>query len=86
MSQLTQLKQAVDTVAQSARRSGGELQRFTGEFRKQVGEVQSQIGGSAQGADRQVIQSLEGATKAVEQAVAALQSAAQTASQYASGL
>jgi methyl-accepting chemotaxis protein len=86
MSQLSQLKQAVHRVSQSARTSGGELQHFSGEFRKQVGEVQSLIGGSAQGADRQVVQSLESASKAVEQAVAALHSAAQTATQYSNGL
>lgn len=86
MSQLAQLKQAVNAVAQSSRTSGSELQRFTGEFRKQIGDVQAQIGGSAQRADQQVIQSLEGASKAVDQAVAALQAAAQTASQYANGL
>ncbi len=76
----------VNAVAQSSRTSGSELQRFTGEFRKQIGDVQAQIGGSAQRADQQVIQSLEGASKAVDQAVAALQAAAQTASQYANGL
>ncbi|WP_242086741.1 hypothetical protein [Microbacterium lacticum] len=86
MSQLSQLKEAVTNVAKSSRTSGGELQRFIQEFNKQISEVQAQIGGSAQRADQQVIQALQGASNAVQQAIGALENSASVASQYANGL
>lgn len=85
MSQLAQLKQSVTAVAQSSRGSAGELQRFIQEFNKQITEVQSLIGGSAQRADQQVIQALQGASSSVQQSIGAL-SAARVAAEYANGL
>ena len=45
MSQLSQLKESVNAVAQSSRGSAAELQRFIQEFNRQIGEVQAQIDG-----------------------------------------
>lgn len=86
MSQLSQLKSAVSQVASTAKTSGGQLQGFTQGFNAQISEVQGLIGGSAQRADQQVIQALQGASQAVQQAVSALENAARTASQYAEGI
>lgn len=86
MSKLTELKTTVDQIARTARTTGSSLAQFESKFSQLVGEVEAAIGNSAQSADKQVIASLQAASRAVSQASGALSSAAQTASNYAKGL
>jgi len=86
MSQLQQLKQAVDACAQSAKSTGGNLAQFDRMFSQQTQQVQQTIGGSTQRKDAEVIQALESAAKQVRAAAQALQRASQVASQYGQSL
>ena len=86
MSQLAQLKQALSSVATSAKQAGSNLASFDRTFSQQAAQVQQTIGGSAQRKDAEITAALPEATKAVKQASQALQRAAQAASQYTQAL
>lgn len=86
MSQLGQLKQQIDTLGNSARQTAASLQGFSSQFRSHIEEVNATIGGSAQGKDREVIGDLHAASRAVDSAVRALQTAAKTARTYGDSL
>lgn len=86
MSQLSQLKETVSSLARQAKASGGQLGQFGQSFGQQTSAVEQAIGGSAAGADRKFVESLNQAKTAVDRAVEALNSAAQTAESYANGL
>jgi flavin-binding protein dodecin len=86
MSQLSQLKQAVNGCASSATKASSNLASFGKEFGKQTQQVQQLIGGSAQGKDKQVVAAIQRAEKAVKDAAAQLQNAAKIAQQYGQSL
>lgn len=86
MSQLSQLKQQIEALGNSARQTSASLRGFSSQFRTHIQEVHATIGGSAQGKDRQVIADLQAASQAVDSAVRALQTAAGTARSYGASL
>lgn len=83
MSQLSQLKDQVSSLGRQAKASGNQLGQFSQSFSQQINSVEQLIGGSATSADRRVIDALNQAKTAVSNAVSALDSAGQTAEQYA---
>lgn len=86
MSQLTQVKQQLASIGNDAKTTAAGLQGFKGKFSQAIGQVQATIGGSAQGVDRDMIQTLQAAEKQVEAAISALQQASQAASKFAASL
>lgn len=86
MSQLQQLKGQLNSLASDAKTTAGGLSSFKSKFSQAVGQVQNLIGGSANRTDQEIIATLQAAEKQVEAAVAALNSAAQTANGYAARL
>ena len=86
MSQLQQLKQTVNGLADAAKKAGGNLAQFDKTFSQQSSAVQQAIGGSTNGADKRVLQSLQDAQKKVKEASAALQNAAKIAGEYGKSL
>ncbi len=86
MSQLQQLKQTVNGLAESARKTAGNLSQFDRTFSQHTSSVQQAIGGSNRGDDKKVLQSLEEAKRKVKEAAQALQVAAKTAAEYGKSL
>ncbi|MGB3301887.1 hypothetical protein [Gordonia sp. (in: high G+C Gram-positive bacteria)] len=86
MSELQQLKQTLNSIAQSTKQIAGELGSFERKFQSQSNRVSQAIGGSAQRKDREVLEALSKATRDAKQAEAALQNAARVASQYGASL
>jgi len=86
MSTLSTLKSTIDQIAASTKSTAGSLEQFKSKFSQQVSQVQAAIGGSAQGADKKFVASLQGAQKQVDAAVAALQGAAKAAEAYGRSL
>ena len=82
MSQLKQLKEAINGMSKSATDAGNNLAQFEQQFNKQAQAVQQVIGGSAQGKDKQVVDAIQQASRAVKQATSALQNAGRIAQQY----
>ena len=86
MSELAKLKQSLTQVANTARKTGTSLGQYDKELNKQSQTVKALIGGGAQRKDREIIQALQSASKAVKDANTALQNAAKVAQQYAASL
>ncbi|MET0932013.1 MAG: hypothetical protein ABWX74_21030 [Aeromicrobium sp.] len=86
MSDLNRLKGTIDSIASSAKQTGGSLGQFKSKFGQHVTQVQSAIGGSAQRKDQEVISVLQDAQKKVEAAAQALENAAKIASGYGKSL
>ncbi|NRI68619.1 hypothetical protein FEZ60_24180 [Rhodococcus sp. MS16] len=86
MSQLTQLKQRIAAVGNDAKTTAQGLAGFKSKFSTAVSQVSATLGGSSQNVDRDMVQALQAAEKQVDQAIAALQQAAQVANRYASSL
>lgn len=86
MSELAKLKQQIDAIAGSAKKTGSQLGQFDKSFSQQASQVQQTIGGSAQRKDAEVVAAVQHASKAVKQAVAALQNAASVAQRYGQSL
>ena len=86
MSELSQLKGTINSIAQSAKQTGGSLGQFKSKFSQHVNSVQSAIGGSAQRKDKEVIGALQDAQKKVEAAAQALDKAAKIAASYGQSL
>jgi ABC-type transporter Mla subunit MlaD len=86
MSQLSQLKQQINSIGNDAKSTAQGLSGFKSKFSQSVGQVSATIGGSAQQVDQKMIQTLQAAEKQVDAAIAALQQAASAASSYASSL
>lgn len=85
-SQLQQLKTVINQVAQEANKSAANLAQTQRQFQKHSQQVQKIIGGSTQGKDKQVMQAIASASKAVQQAAQELQRASKTAQSYANSL
>lgn len=86
MSQLSQLKQQINSIGNDAKSTAQGLSGFKSKFSQAVGQVSATIGGSAQQVDRRMIQTLQAAEKQVDAAIAALQQAASAANSYAGSL
>lgn len=86
MSQLANLKQTIDSIAQDAQRTGGNLANFRQKFNQSVHAVQQTIGGSAQRKDQEVILAVLNAQARVNDAIQALELAARTARDYGQSL
>ncbi len=86
MSQLSQLKQQLASIGSEAKNTAAGLQGFKNKFSQAINQVQATIGGSAQGVDKDMIQTLQAAQKQVDAAIAALQQASQAATRFASSL
>lgn len=86
MSQLTQLKGAIEQIAQQAKSISAQLTGFKSKFSQTAGEVQSTIGGSAQSKDKEVIQAIQDAQQKVDAAVTALDQASRVATGYGQSL
>lgn len=86
MSELNRLKGTIDSIAQSAKQTGGSLGQFRSKFSQHVSSVQGAIGGSAQRKDQEVISVLQDAQKKVEAAAQALDKAAKIAAGYGKSL
>ena len=86
MSQLAQLKQQINSIGNDAKSTAQGLSSFKSKFSQSVSQVSATVGGSAQQVDQKMIQTLQAAEKQVDQAIAALQQAAQAANSYAASL
>ncbi|MFC7623638.1 hypothetical protein [Microlunatus sp. GCM10028923] len=83
MSDLEQLKQALYQVASSAQQTAGGLGDFKQNFSQHSAQIESLISGTSTGADRQLVELLDGATKAIEAAAQALDAASSGCTSYA---
>lgn len=86
MSQLTQLKAQIAQVGNDAKNTANALASFKSKFSQAVTQVSATVGDSATKVDRDMIAMLQQAEKQVNEAVAALQQAAQAAQKYASSI
>ena len=86
MSQPSAVKQQLATIGNDAKTTAAGLAGFKSKFSQAVNQVQATIGGTAQGVDKDMIQTLQAAEKQVDAAIAALQQASQAASKFASSL
>jgi DNA anti-recombination protein RmuC len=86
MSQLTALKQQINSIGDDAKRTGQSLAGFKSKFSSAVSQVSATVGGSSRQVDKELIAALQAAEKQVDAAVAALQSAGKTATGYAQSL
>ena len=86
MSQLQVLKGQITQVGSSAKTTASSLAGFKSKFSQAVSQVQATVGGSATNVDRDMIATLQAAEKQVDAAIAALESAAQSASKYAASI
>jgi hypothetical protein len=86
MSQLSGVKQQLTAIASDAKSTAGGLTGFKTKFSQAVNQVQATIGGSAQGVDKDMIQTLQAAEKQLDAAIAALQQASHAASKFAASL
>lgn len=86
MSQLQQVKQALQGISQGSKQAGSNLAQFGRQFNQQSQQVAAVIGGSSQRKDQEVISALTEASKAVQQAQQALDTAARVSSQYGQSL
>lgn len=86
MSELSQLKGTINSIAQSAKQTGSSLGQFKSKFSQHVSSVESAIGGSSQRKDKEVISVLQDAQKKVEAAAQALGQAAKIAESYGQSL
>lgn len=85
-SQLAQLREQINGLAEAANKTGGTLAGFSQTFSQHTQRVEATIGGSAQNKDREVIEVLNQADKAVKEAVVQLQNAARVAKTYGESL
>ena len=86
MSQVTNLKQALDSIAQQTKTTAGTLLAFRQKFQQSTQQVQSAISGSAQRKDQEVIQAIAQAQQRVDAAAQALEEAARIAKAYGESL
>ncbi|HEY4225756.1 MAG TPA: hypothetical protein VGM70_08080 [Pseudolysinimonas sp.] len=86
MSQLSGVKQQLSSIANDAKSTAAGLTGFKSKFSQAVNQVEATIGGTAQGVDRDMIQTLQAAEKQLDAAVSALQQASQAASKFAASL
>lgn len=86
MSQLSSVKQQLTSISTDAKSTSAGLAGFKSKFSQAVNQVQATIGGTASGADKEMIQTLQAAEKQLDAAIGALQQASQSASKFAASL
>ncbi|MFC4245349.1 hypothetical protein ACFOYW_18425 [Gryllotalpicola reticulitermitis] len=86
MSQLSTVKQQLTSIGNDAKTTSSGLAGFKSKFSQAVSQVEATIGGTAQGVDKEMIQTLQAAEKQVDAAIAALQQASQAATRFAASL
>lgn len=86
MSQLSSVKQQLTSISSDAKSTAAGLAGFKSKFSQAINQVQAAIGGTASGADKEMIQTLQAAEKQLDAAINALQQASQSASRFASSL
>jgi hypothetical protein len=75
MSDIRRLKEQLHDIQRRTNTTGGHLQGFIKDFEKKSTEVQGLIAGTASGADKDIIQILDAASKSVTAAIGALKMA-----------
>lgn len=86
MSQLGSVKQQLTSISTDAKSTASGLTGFKSKFSQAINQVSSTIGGTASGADKEMIQTLQAAEKQLDAAISALQQASQSASKFAASL
>lgn len=86
MSQLQQLMDQINQLESDAKRTANSLAGFKSQFSDAVSQVAATVGGSTTRVDRSMIETLQQAEKAVDNAVEALGQAAEAAKNYASSI
>lgn len=86
MSQLRQLKQTIDGLAQQSKAMGAQLAAFKSKFGQTSAQVQATIGGSTQRKDQEVVAAISQAQQRVDAAAQALDEAARIAKAYGQSL
>lgn len=86
MSTTEDLKEALTSLADDTEQTAGDLGQFVQTFEQQAQGIAAQLDGTSQGTDQDIAQTFDEASKAVEDAVAALTTAAQAAREHSEGL
>ncbi|UVJ38044.1 hypothetical protein [Arthrobacter sp. CJ23] len=86
MSQLANVKQQLASIGNDAKTTAAGLAGFKSKFSRAIAQVQAAVGGSAQGVDREMVQTFRAAEKQVDAAIAALQQAERAVTKFASSL
>lgn len=80
------VKQQLASIAVDAESTEGGLTGFKVKFSQSLNHVQTTIGGSTQGVDKEMIQTLQAAERQLDAAIAALQRASQSPHRFAASL
>jgi len=83
-SSISQIKQMVNQIGQQATSTAGQLSQLSTNLEKNIAAVNSAIGGTASGEDKTMIAAFQQASKAVKDASASLQAAANAAKDWVS--
>lgn len=83
-SSISQIKQMVNQIGQQATSTAGQLSQLSTNLEKNIAAVNSAIGGTALGEDKTMIAAFQQASKAVKDASASLQAAANAAKDWVS--
>lgn len=86
MSQVTNLKQTLDSIAQQTKGTAASLTAFKQKFSQSIQQVQAAMSGTSQRKDQEVIQAITQAQQKVDAATQALEEAARIAKAYGSSL
>ena len=83
-SSISQIKQMVEQIGKQATSTAGQLSQLSTNLEKNIAAVNSAIGGTASGEDKTMIAAFQQASKAVKDASASLQAAANAAKDWVS--
>ena len=83
-STISQIKQQVNQIGQQATSTAGQLSQLASNLNKNVAAIDNAIGGTSSGEDKTMVASFQQASKAVNDAVRALQAAGKAAKDWAS--
>ena len=86
MSRLGSVKQQLISISSDAKSTASGLSGFKTKFSRAANQVQATRGGSAQGVDKEMIQTFQVAEKQLDAAIAALHQASQAANRFAASL
>ena len=82
-STISQIKQQVNQIGQQATSTAGPLSQLASNLNKNVAAISNAIGGTSSGEDKTMVASFQQASKAVNDAVRALQEAGKAAKDWA---
>jgi hypothetical protein len=83
VSDVERLKEQLHQVALEAKQAAGGLAAFRLKFGQHSEQVQSLIAGTATGVDREIVEVLDAASKAVDEAAQELEGASESCRRYA---